>query len=363
MKKKIIVVKGMFYGDEGKGRAVQWFYENRPKGSLCAVVKANGNSNAAHHVRLDDGSFWRYSQLNSASHLGAPTIYHPDFLIDLFGLWMEVKNFHVKFGFYPKLYLYGEQYLTTPLDVEKSQQRNSCCRSGLAESRENVEKRIAPTFRDALNGILTYSLREQFRNTSKSFYNLEDLHKAMFTVAYDLYKLCNIEFYYGRMEPLPVFDYIIVECAQGVQLDQDLWSEECPWTTWSHTKGDNKYLNRIDFRFSLDDKVEIEHVGVMRWYLTRHGDGPFKTWNQEPFVRSKEEQNKFNDGQGEFRYGAMDWDLFDKSMKEAQVDSIFLTHYDTIPTEEMKTIFINHILFGDVVKKLYLSTLDKVYIV
>lgn len=357
-KKRIVVVKGMFYGDEGKGRAVQWFYGNRPKDSKCAVVKANGNSNAAHHVRLDDGSFWRYSQLNSASHLGAPTIYHPDFLIDLFGLWMEVKNFHAKFGFYPKLYICRQNFVTTPIDVEKSQLRNSCCRSGLAETRQNILDGIAPNIYNVTSGDLSWHIYRQLENHD-SYYKIDQLCASLFSIIDFLEKNCSVV-YYNSGDLSHELDYIIVECAQGVQLDQDLWPEK-PFTTWSHTKGDNKYLDKIGFKFSLDDKVEIEHVGVMRWYLTRHGDGPFKTWNQEPFVRSKEEQNKLNDGQGEFRYGAMDWNLFDKSMNAAQVDSIFLTHYDTIPTEEMKTIFINHILFGDVVRKLYLATLDEVH--
>ncbi len=62
------VVAGLFFGDEGKGTAVDFLVRHYRAG---LVVRYNGACQAAHHVVLPDGRTHRFSQFGAGYFAGA----------------------------------------------------------------------------------------------------------------------------------------------------------------------------------------------------------------------------------------------------------------------------------------------------
>jgi adenylosuccinate synthase len=93
---------------------------------------------------------------------------------------------------------------------------------------------------------------------------------------------------------------LIFEGSQGVLLD------ECygfhPYTTWSTTTSENA-LTLLDEIGYTDG---ITKLGVIRAYMTRHGNGPFVTEDASLAGSIPEAHNRRHPWSGEFRYGHLD---------------------------------------------------------
>ena len=93
---------------------------------------------------------------------------------------------------------------------------------------------------------------------------------------------------------------VLFEGAQGVLLDE--WRGFHPHTTWSSIT--TTAVEAATARFGLT--TPIEHYGVLRTFLTRHGAGPFPT-HDELLSNSLPEPHNHSDGwQGCFRRGHPD---------------------------------------------------------
>jgi adenylosuccinate synthase len=93
---------------------------------------------------------------------------------------------------------------------------------------------------------------------------------------------------------------VLFEGAQGVLLDE--WRGFHPHTTWSSTTGDA--VETAAAYLGVDES--IEHYGVIRAYLTRHGAGPFPTHDELLDEFLHEPQNSGHGWQGAFRRGHPD---------------------------------------------------------
>lgn len=100
-------------------------------------------------------------------------------------------------------------------------------------------------------------------------------------------------------EALSAADHVIFEGAQGILLDQDYG--QAPHTTWSTTTAANAHALIDEIGFT----GPVESIGVLRSYMTRHGDGPFPT--EEPMAPWPAElHNETAFWQGPFRRGWLD---------------------------------------------------------
>jgi adenylosuccinate synthase len=93
---------------------------------------------------------------------------------------------------------------------------------------------------------------------------------------------------------------VLFEGAQGVLLDE--WRGFHPHTTWSSIT--TAAVERAVERFGLAER--IEHFGVLRTYLTRHGIGPLPTYDESLDDRLPEPHNHSGSWQGPFRRGHPD---------------------------------------------------------
>jgi len=92
---------------------------------------------------------------------------------------------------------------------------------------------------------------------------------------------------------------ILFEGAQGVLLDE--WRGFHPHTTWSSV-----HAGTVDELVATHGLTEsVMHLGALRAYPTRHGAGPFPTWDQALDVLP-EPHNDASGWQGAFRRGHPD---------------------------------------------------------
>ncbi len=121
--------------------------------------------------------------------------------------------------------------------------------------------------------------------------------------------------------------HVIFEGAQGVLLDE--WYGFHPYTTWSTTRTANAecLLKDIDFR------GEVNRLGVLRAYHTRHGVGPFPTENRMMTDHMGDIHNGTGEWQGTFRVGWFDAVLAKYAIEVTElgdrpIHSIALTNVD-----------------------------------
>ncbi|MEZ0274902.1 MAG: adenylosuccinate synthetase [Roseimicrobium sp.] len=93
---------------------------------------------------------------------------------------------------------------------------------------------------------------------------------------------------------------VLFEGAQGVLLDE--WRGFHPHTTWSTIS--TAAIDGVAARFGID--ARIEHYGVLRSYLTRHGNGPMPTYDASLEDQLPEPHNHAAGWQGQFRRGHPD---------------------------------------------------------
>ena len=106
-----------------------------------------------------------------------------------------------------------------------------------------------------------------------------------------------------------------------------------PYNTWSTTTGRN-ILNVAPF---LADKLHM--IGVVRAYPTRHGPGPFPTFDVDKTIEFPDMHNPTNRWQGSMRTGLFDMCLFryaldvcshESGTNDLPIDGLAITHLDLV---------------------------------
>jgi adenylosuccinate synthase len=116
---------------------------------------------------------------------------------------------------------------------------------------------------------------------------------------------------------------VLFEGAQGVLLDE--WRGFHPHTTWSSIN--TAAVHGVAARFGISDP--IEHYGVMRTYLTRHGAGPLPTHDESLDGLLPEPHNNGEGWQGNFRRGHPDAVLLRYALEAAgPLSGLLISHLD-----------------------------------
>jgi adenylosuccinate synthase len=104
----------------------------------------------------------------------------------------------------------------------------------------------------------------------------------------------------------------------------DEWRGFHPHTTWS-TCTAARPLEMLE-----GTGREAVRLGVLRSYLTRHGQGPFPSECRELQPRTPEPHNRDAGWQGGFRRGWLDGVLLRYALECAPMDALAVTHLDRI---------------------------------
>jgi adenylosuccinate synthase len=116
---------------------------------------------------------------------------------------------------------------------------------------------------------------------------------------------------------------VLFEGAQGVLLDE--WRGFHPHTTWSSVS--TTVVDGVAARLGISGP--IEHYGVLRTYLTRHGAGPLPTHDESLDELLPEPHNCDEGWQGQFRRGHPDAVLLRYALEAAgNLSGLLVSHLD-----------------------------------
>ena len=317
---RTIAVIGKNFGDEGKGFAC-----SRLASSLknALIIKHNGGGQAGHTVEDPKGK-WRFihHQIGAGAEYHVPTLFSDSFMLDLFQLGKEVKEFTELFGFQPILYseknarvsTIDDVLLNMGAEVARGKNRHGSCGMGIEECVQRnaagygitVEELATWTKQDLLDRLK--QIRKEYTErrakilgiySSNPYYemlhNETVLENFVVEVKENVKLLTLIDVDRKWLEE---FQNLIFETGQGLLLDQD-YEVYAPHLTSSKTGIHNPTIFLEKRGLSLD-----EAIYVTRPYVTRHGNGPLPCEVKRSELPGVGEDltNQPNEWQGILRY-------------------------------------------------------------
>lgn len=309
------IVVGCGYGDEGKGLTVDYLCS---KLSSPIVVRFSGGQQAGHTVRIGE-------QIHTHSNFGAGTLRgYPSYFTEhtcIYPLTMmrERKVLENK-GIEPEVIYHPLAMVTTPFDRWDNRNDVTACGHGTCGLGigKTMKRNGSPVKLHAIDLLNVDVTREKLEAISK-WYNLQDsedewLIKEVieFLEAIAIMPL-NIQGY----DFLLNYDNIIFEGSQGVLLD--MIHGVFPHVTYANTTSKNAQ--------EVCDKLDIPSRNrtvyhITRAYHTRHGNGFFES-QYINIKNNKDENNKYNEWQKEFKVAHMNYDLLNHAIK---VETIYSWH-------------------------------------
>ncbi len=324
MKAHIVIDLG--YGDCGKGITTDF---------LCSqyddsiVVRFSGGQQATHTV-IHDGKKHAHSSFGSGTLRGKPSYFTEHCTMYLSNLWEELKVLQIK-GAKPELFIHPKALVTTPYDIAYNRVR---------EARLN-------------HGSVGYGISATMKRHHESGYKLfvEDLqHPKVFlekSAAIKLYyevlvanqgystaeyreeaKAQEEVFYRYYMQPLPFtvagydvlrdYYHLIFEGSQGILLDMD--HGFFPNVTYAYTTS----RNAMEVLKKGLPILDTELYYVTRCYQNRHGNGWMSNQDKITLINNKDEINKYNLYQGNFRIGELDYDLLNYAIS---IDKLYSSRH------------------------------------
>lgn len=340
--KKITIVIGSNYGDEGKGRTVSYFSKMlRADETGCKklVIRSNGGAQAGHTVVNNSRIVFSHFGSGTCEMARVPTYLSDKFIVNPMFFRKEYEKLE-RLGYEPKVYVHEDCLVTTVYDIFINQawetslgdKRYGSCGAGIYET---ILRNKSRDFQTKVSMIKN----EQGRISSDFFKRVKDIRdnyflqrlfiamqKSEIPKPYDEIAKKNLLFPYMKdvlffirhveilkkdkeKEFLDSFDNLIFEGAQGLLLDQsrEILGENV-------TPSNTGLLNPFEVldRNGYVDKVPVEVVYCTRWYMTRHGAGKLANTIKKDILSEKIEDktNVPNEFQGSLRYGILDVDEF-----------------------------------------------------
>lgn len=325
--RKIKVVIGSGFGDEGKGLMTDYFCSQFPKDEPVLNVRFNGGAQAGHTVVTPDGRRHVFGHFGAGSFLpNVATYLSSDFLVNPILFRREYEKLS-DLGIRPLVYMHPRCLLTIPQDMMINQMverfrdanRHGSCGVGIFETiyRSKVDGTI--NLSTALDGKTIARLTDRDYSSwhltelgvsSVSDYDKELLSNQNIAAHYieDVRFLKN-HVIIADENILNRFKSVVFEGAQGLMLDQNN-RDYFPHLTPSNTGVTNAMV--CIARSEIDNDYEMEVCYVTRTYSTRHGAGRFDMECPREMMMGvmEDKTNHRNEFQGSFRYGLFDSSAF-----------------------------------------------------
>lgn len=310
-------VIGASYGDEGKGRTVDWLAA--PHGAAALVVRSNGGAQAGHSVELPGGlrhvfhHFGAGTLRGARTHLSRFMVSHPMVFAD------EMASLR-RIGMTPNCSADPRGYVTTPWDMMVNQAietsrdgtRHGSCGLGFGETVGRCEGKsfalnVADLHRPGLRARLL-AIREAWLPQRLQELQLElGAGPLEFAGSSELLErfIEQCEAVAGQVTLRPDADIggeqsLIFEGAQGLLLDQQ--ASGFPYLTRSNTGIAN--IAAIAAEAGI---FRVNPVYVTRCYLTRHGRGPMLDERRvADWYTIADPTNQPNPWQESLRFGLLD---------------------------------------------------------
>lgn len=329
--KNIKVIIGSNFGDEGKGLMTDYFSSKLKDG---IVVRFCGGSQAGHTVTTPDHKRHVFGHIGAGAFSGLPTYLSSFFIVNPMTFNKEFSELS-KLIKVPTTYVDPNCIVTTPYDmminqiseIIRGKSKHGSCGLGINETIERnlVEEGLGFTVKDLLN---EHELRNKLIYIRDTYIN-KRLNKLEIEEVPDRYKvlldndniienyILDVKLFLNTVKITNIniisnYNSIIFEGSQGLLLDQS--HEYFPYVTRSNTGIKNviELIKQMDY-----EHEQIEVVYITRAYLTRHGAGPFMTeLPNKPYEKIEDLTNIPNPYQGTLRFGLLDVDLLEKTIKK-----------------------------------------------
>lgn len=342
---KAFLLAGLGFGDEGKGTVTDFLVRHYGAG---LVVRYNGGSQAAHNVTDETGRHHTFAQFGSGTLAGARTHLSRFMIVNPVSLWNETRHLE-DIGISNPLSMMSidpAALVTTHLHIAANRlqelarvEKHGTTGMGVGET--YVHARNAPgdalRWMDCMDKTIVRKKLGRMRERYVAEYEAvreeplfrwftDDVRMVGFEELF-----CSMSSTLRRIEmrldgdAFKGNDAVVFEGAQGVLLDAVLGFH--PHTTWS----DCTFNNALELLAGFD--CDVERIGVIRTFQTRHGAGPMPTHDPEfaPLLTGDHNLNG-NPWQGELRAGALDLVLTRYALQGiGGVDGLAVTHADRVP--------------------------------
>lgn len=304
--KRIDLVQGLFFGDEGKGKTTQWLCKSyMDKGTEPIIIRYNGGPQAGHTV-INDSTKHIFSSFGSGTLLGAKTLLKKDVFIDPICMMNEYVTLDN-----PKIFVDPRCPVITPYDVianlsDENNLSNGSCGKGIFKAFNRPRVSIEETLNCPEKALIV----------AKTAYPNKDLDSKYEQLFIDSCNSLKLRITLEKSNSvLSQYSTHIYEGAQGLLLDKRYGF--MPHCTPSETF--------LKYNSDCDD---INFYFVTRFYTTRHGNG----YNPEgedalDWYMKFDEDTNLNDGtQGVFKKGLFDLRLFNRVIDRTCLDNFKYEH-------------------------------------
>ncbi len=335
--KEIKYVLGSQFGDEAKGKTVQYLCKKAlDEGKNPLVIRYCSGPQASHTV-MNCGLTHVCSSFGSGVLLDVPTLIDclTETYVDPIAIKAEYEVLQDK-GITPELYISDACSVITPYDVIANRNNqesldNGTCGCGVWETK-NRESHFIGWFN--LFETATYT-KEEYIVAVRDYYGYEEnkeLEKS-FIEACEFIKQFVIP---DADEFVENYDVLIMESSQGLLLDGSRGLK--PYTTPCKISFLTTNNEIFDYYSSKNDNVEREVYLCTRTYTTRHGAGYTPT-KSDYIELPAFETNKDNEYQGDFKTGILDIDMINRAIDRHCLDNIenckfnlVINHVDCVGT-------------------------------
>lgn len=364
--KRALILRGLLFGDEGKGATVDALVaaiaKTYKQDTIASEVVREGGPQAAHWLVRKDGKKHRSAQIGSGIFTpGVRTFASKNMIISPGHLIKENLNLYeigIRDGA-KRMFIDPNCTVLTPLhqmigrmlEISRIDQRHGSTGFGVGQAvydrningkdvlcagdlkdESTLKKKIEVLFSEK------FSKAEELLRNNPGNTELKRAHKyylnalsekllfnsyCSFATGFPLSILDSGEEYFSEL--LRGEKHIIFEGSQGALLDPRYGLR--PYVTKMKTTFETAE-ELLEKRLS---RSEIEKIGVLRAYSTRHGAGPFVTENKALSWMIPDEHNRTNPWQGKFRIGWFDLIAARYGILVNEgVDSIALTNLDRL---------------------------------
>ncbi|XP_073994459.1 adenylosuccinate synthetase isoform X2 [Rhodnius prolixus] len=278
--KKVTVVLGGQWGDEGKGKVVDMLATQAD-----VVCRCQGGNNAGHTVVVDEKEFDFHLVPSGIINPNCKSLIGNGVVIHLPGLFEELRNIEEKglLDWNERLLISDRAHLVFDFhqvvdgmqETEKGKQSIGTTKKGIGPAYSSKASR---------NGIRVADLLGDYTLFSEKFITLVQLYQKIFPnlVVNINAELHRYKVFSEKIRPLVVESVsyihnllqngksILVEGANAAMLDVD-------FGTYPYVTSSNCSIGGVCTGLGIPPSTIGEVIGVIKAYTTRVGDGPFPT--------------------------------------------------------------------------------------
>jgi len=254
----IDVLMGLQFGDEGKGKIIDYLANN-----YDVVARFNGGNNAGHSIYFNNKKYALHL-IPSGIFYGKKCVIGNGVVIDPISLKEEIELLE-KDGIEVKknLYISSNAHIITPEHIIEDKEKEKTLKIG------TTGRGIGPCYKSKVErtGIRVCNIKSNILVKSDPKYHLLPLNIQLYNDALEYLlslQITNMEYYLNQDIN------ILAEGAQGSLLDVD-------FGTYPYVSSSNSTIGGVMTGLGVSHKNINKVYGVFKAYMTRVGNGPFIT--------------------------------------------------------------------------------------